>query len=56
MSEKEYNALRDALASAAMEGFTITKQTEQDCIRLMTGEVTVADIVSEILSRDSKAI
>lgn len=38
MSEKEYMALRNALASTQMEGYEITKQTEQDCVRLLEGE------------------
>ena len=28
MSEMEYSALQDALASASMEGYPVTKQTE----------------------------
>jgi len=51
MSEREYEALRSALASTRMEGFRVTKQMEKDCIRLMSGEVSVADLVKEILAR-----
>ena len=51
MSEREYEALRSALASTRMEGFDVTEQTEKDCVRLMTGELSVADMVKEILSR-----
>ena len=51
MSEKEYRALRSALASARMEGFEVTEQMVKDCVRLMRGEVSVEDIVAEILSR-----
>ena len=47
MSEREYEALRSALASTRMEGFRVTEQTEKDCIRLMSGEVSVADLVKE---------
>lgn len=54
MGEKEYIALRDALASTAMEGFNVTRQTESDCIRLLSGEITVANLVNEILSRPEK--
>ena len=32
MSEFEYKALRNALASTRMEGFTVTEQTEKDCV------------------------
>lgn len=51
MSEKEYRALRDALASSRMEGYTITAQTEQDCARLLRGEISVAALVQEIVAR-----
>jgi len=56
MSEREYEALRSALASVRMEGFEVTEQTEKDCVRLMTGELTVADMVKEILARPAKAV
>lgn len=51
MSERKYEALRSALASTRMEGFRVTEQTEKDCIRLMSGKVSVADLVKEILAR-----
>ena len=54
MSEREYEALRSALASTRMEGFDVTEQTEKDCVRLMTGELSVADMVKEILARPAK--
>ena len=41
MGEPEYEALRSALASTRMEGFIVTEQMEKDCIRLMSGEVSV---------------
>ena len=56
MSEREYEALRSALTSTRMEGFEITEQTERDCIRLMQGEISVADLVKEIMGRPSKAV
>jgi len=56
MSEREYEALRSALASTRMEGFDVTEQTEKDCVRLMSGEVSVADLVKEILARPAKAV
>ena len=56
MSEREYATLRSALASTSMEGFNITKQTEKDCVRLMSGEISVTDLVKEILSRPAKAV
>ena len=56
MSEREYEALRSALASTRTEGFKVTEQTEKDCVRLMSGEVSVADLVKEIMSRPAKAV
>lgn len=55
MSEKEYMELKNALASTRMEGYEITEQTERDCTRLMNGEVSVTELVKEILSRLVKA-
>lgn len=51
MSEMEYSALQDALASASMEGYPVTKQTELDCVRLLNGSTSVAALVQEIISR-----
>lgn len=56
MSEREYEALRSALASTRMEGFRVTERTEKDCIRLMSGEVSVSELVKEILARPAKAV
>ena len=53
MSEREYEALRSALASVRMEGFPVTEQTERDCRRLLNGEVSVADMVKEIMRRST---
>ena len=54
MSEHEYESLRSALASTRMEGFPVTEQTGQDCIRLISGEISVTDLVEEILARPKK--
>ena len=51
MSEREYEALRSALASTRMEGFDVTEQTEKDCVRLMSGEVSVEELVDTIMKR-----
>ena len=56
MGEHEYEALHSALASTRMEGFEVTEQTEKDCMRLMNGEISVADMVKEILARPAKAV
>lgn len=44
-------ALQNALASTRMEGFLVNQQTEEDCMRLLAGEVSIEKIVQEILSR-----
>ena len=51
MNEREYESLCSALASTRMEGFDVTEQTERDCVRLLTGEISVEDLVEEILAR-----
>ena len=44
MSEREYEAL------------PVTEETESDCERLLRGEVSVEELVKEILSRPAKAV
>lgn len=56
MSEQEQREIYDALASTRMESFEVTKQTEHDCARLLSGEITVADLVKEILSHPAEAV
>lgn len=51
MSKSECRELKNALASTRMEGYEVTKQTEQDCVRLMRGEISVNDLVREIMGR-----
>ena len=51
MGEREYCELQNALASSRMEGFPVTKQTENDCVRLLNGEVSVDELVREIMAR-----
>ena len=41
MSEQECRELNNAPASARMDGFEVAEQTERDCIRLLSGEVSV---------------
>lgn len=54
MSDREYDALHSALASTCMEGFSVTAQTELDCIRLLNGDVFVDKLVKEIMARPVK--
>ena len=56
MGEQEHRKLNNTLASTCMEGFQVTEQTQQDCIRLLRGEVSAADLVREILNRPAKAV
>lgn len=56
MSEFERIALKNALASARMEGFIVTKQTVTDCERLLTKQISVADMVKEILARPVQTV
>ena len=51
MIEKEYMALRNALASTQMEGYEITKQTEQDRVRLLESEISIMELAKEIMVR-----
>lgn len=56
MSEQERRELHNALASTSMEGFRVTEQTEQDCARLLSGEISVVELVKEIMNRPAKAV
>ncbi|HJB41450.1 MAG TPA: antitoxin VbhA family protein [Candidatus Gemmiger avicola] len=47
-------ALKNALASSRMEGFPVTRQTEQDCRRLLNGTVTPQQMAAEILARRAR--
>ena len=51
MTAKREQALRNAMASAQMEGLTVTKQTEQDCIRYLEGKINTEALVRETLNR-----
>lgn len=49
MSEKEYRAL----ASSCMEG---VEATEKDCVRLLSGDISVVELVKKIESRPAKVV
>lgn len=51
MNEKQYVALRNALASTQMEGYEITEQTEQDCVRLLKEKISIQESAQEIMAR-----
>ena len=51
MKETDFAALDAALASARMEGFTVGEHTKNDCVKLLSGQVSIPEIVREILAR-----
>ena len=51
MTTKREQAMRNAVASARMEGLPVSKQTEQDCVRYLEGKLDTAALVQEVLNR-----
>lgn len=51
MTERREQALRNAMASARMEGLRITPQTEQDCRRYLEGKIDTDTLVRKALKR-----
>lgn len=51
MTAKREQAMKNAFASSRMEGLSISKQTEQDCLRYLEGRVDTATLVREILQK-----
>jgi hypothetical protein len=49
-------ALENAFASARMEGFDITQEIEQNCRRLLSGKISVAELVAEITKKNVDSI
>ena len=50
MTTKREQAMRNAVASARMEGLPVSKQTERDCVRYLEGRIDTATLVQEILT------
>ena len=48
MDEKTEQSLNSAFASAKMEGFLITPTVEADCIKIVSGELTIADYIKRV--------
>ena len=48
MTTKREQAMRNAVASARMEGLPVSKQTERDCVRYLEGRIDTATLVQEI--------
>lgn len=51
MTEKKDRALRNAMASAHMEGLSVSAQTERDCERYLDGRIDADTLVHEALKR-----
>ena len=43
MTTKREQAMRNAVASARMEGLPVSKQTERDCVRYLEGDPCAGD-------------
>ena len=56
MTVKQERAFRNAVASTRIEGLTVSKKTEQDCLRYLNGQIDAASLVHEILHRKSDAV
>ena len=56
MDEYNRRELKNALVSTRIECLEVTEQTERDCIRLMSGEISVSNLVKEIIRRPNKAV
>ena len=50
MTTKREQAMRNAVASARMEGLPVSKQTERDCVRYLEGRIDTVTLVQEILN------
>lgn len=46
-------ALKNAFASAQMEGFRVTPEIERNCKRLLNGEINIDGCVKEMLANPS---
>ena len=49
MTAKREQAFRNAVASARIEGLSIPKKAEQECLRYLDGRIDAAALVREIL-------
>lgn len=51
MTAKKNQALRNAMASAQMEGLFVSTQTKRDCERYLEGKIDTDTLVREALRR-----
>ena len=53
MDKKIEKSLKSAFASAKMEGFIITPKVERNCIRILSGELSIADYISQAIQSNA---
>ena len=51
MTAKRKDALKNAVASAQMEGLFVSAQTQKDCERYLEGKIDTDTLVKEALKR-----
>ena len=51
MTAKREQALKNAVASARMEGLPVSVQTQRDCERYLEGKIDTETLVRETLKR-----
>jgi hypothetical protein len=56
VDEKTEKALSSAFASATMEGFVITPKIESDCIRIVNGDLTIAEYIQQALQSNTATV
>ena len=47
-------AMKNAFASARMEGFRVTPEIQRDCQRIVSGEISIDDCVKQMLAKPSR--
>ena len=55
MSEEHDKSLNTALASARMEGFQVTPQIIENCKRIISGEISVSEYISQVTEASATA-
>lgn len=47
-------AMKNAFASARMEGFRVTPEIQRNCQRIINGEISIDDCVKQMLVKPSQ--
>ena len=55
MSEEQEKSLNSALASARVEGFQVTPQIEENCKRIISGEISVSEYIRQVTEASAAA-